>query len=237
MKYYKTSKFTKMVTSTGFIAMSACLLIAIGAITWFALSKNNALNEKQNKNNSELTYPDSNESYNENVDITNDIPDDEVTDVDDKASEIPYSQPQSNQQSTPQKPTYVLPITGNISKGYSITALQYSVTYNDMRLHTGVDILCEKNSKIKSVGSGKVKSISDDAKLGKVIVIEYSDNITVKYCGMGSVDVKENDNVAVGDVIGTSGEIPSECADKPHIHIEVFVNDQSVSPLEALGLE
>ena len=106
-----------------------------------------------------------------------------------------------------------------------------------MRLHTGVDILCENGSNIKSVGSGIVKSIIDDVNLGKVIVIDYDDSITVKYCGMASVNVKENDKIATGEIIGTSGEVPSECADKPHIHIEVIVDNEYSSPLKTLGLE
>ena len=130
-----------------------------------------------------------------------------------------------------------MPIEGNISKGYSDSALQYSATYGDMRLHTGVDILCDSGSDIKSVSSGTVKSVTDDAKYGKVITVEYADNITVKYCGMGSVNVKDGDSVTAGTVIGTSGEIPCECADNPHIHIEVTRDGNAVSPLEALNLE
>ena len=105
-----------------------------------------------------------------------------------------------------------------------------------MRLHTGVDILCAKNSNIKSATNGIVKSIVDDTNLGKTITIEFN-NITIKYCGMGNVNVKENDKVTAGDIIGVSGEIPAECADKPHVHIEVFVDGKSVSPLSMLGLE
>ena len=106
-----------------------------------------------------------------------------------------------------------------------------------MRLHTGVDILCETGSNIKSAGSGTVKSVVDDTNYGKIITVEHNGGITIKYCGMGSVNVKENDKVAAGDVIGTSGEIPCECADNPHIHIEVTVDGNITSPLAALGLE
>ena len=52
-----------------------------------------------------------------------------------------------------------------------------------------------------------------------------------------SVTVKENDSITTSDVIGTSGEIPCECAEKPHIHIEVYVDGKLTSPLAALGLE
>ncbi len=238
MKYYKTPKFTKMLTSTGFVSVVACLLIAIGAITWFVLSRNNNTIKTPSENQSQDEYPDTDNSYNDNADMQDNLIETPATDVDDKVEDIPYSAPQQ-QTETPkvEKQTFVLPITGNISKGYSDTALQYSATFEDMRLHTGVDILCDKGSNIKSAGSGSVKSVVDDANFGKIVTIEYDENISVKYCGLENITVKENDKVATGDIIGTSGEIPSECADKPHIHIEVYINGEITSPLAALGLE
>lgn len=238
MKYYKTSKFTKMISSTGFIVMTACLLIAVGAIGWFALARKNNVVEAPSENSSIQEYSKPDNSYNE---IESNMPTESVeqtTDANDEVSDVPYTESQENTSvSKPQKPTFVLPITGNISKGYSDTALQYSATYGDMRLHTGVDILCENGSNIKSVGDGTVKSITDDANYGKVITIGYGDKLEVKYCGFSNINVKQNDTVAAGDIIGTSGDIPCECADQPHIHIEVLLEGNTTSPLEALDLK
>ncbi len=236
MKYYKTTKFSKLIASSGFISIVACALIAIGAIGWFALSKNNDITESTPDTKIEESYPSENNSYNSEVEPPT-IEETPITDVNDDISDVPYTESSESITIENEKPTYILPITGNISKGFSDTALQYSATYGDMRLHTGVDILCEKGSNIKTVGSGTVKSIVDDAAFGKVVTVDYSDNITVKYCGLGSVEVKENDKLITGDVIGTSGEIPSECADNPHIHIEAIVDGKAVSPFLALGLE
>ncbi|MBQ8740986.1 MAG: M23 family metallopeptidase [Clostridia bacterium] len=236
MKYYKTSKFTKAITSTGFVTIVACALIAVGAIAWFALSRDNTVSETPSDNSqSQQEYPDTNNSYNNTVEVP-DVSEEPITDVDDDVSNVPYSEEEPTEP-VEEKPTFVLPITGNISKGYSDTALQYSATYGDMRLHTGVDILCETGSDIKSAGTGTVKSVVDDANYGRIITIEHMGGITVKYCGMGSVNVKEGNKVAAGDVIGTSGDVPCECADNPHIHIEVTVDGNSSSPLAALGLE
>ena len=239
MKYYKSTKFTKFVTSTGFIAITACVLIAIGAFSWFLLANANTKNVPQNNydNNSlNSSYPNNNDSYNNTVEIpdTSVTP---ITDVDDEVNDVPYLEEDVTSTPIVEKQTFVLPVIGNVSKGFSDTALQYSATYGDMRLHTGIDILCPKGTDIKSVASGKVKSIVDDAHWGKVITIEYLEDIVVKYCGMGSVTVKENDKITTSDVIGTSGEIPCECAGKPHIHIEVYVDGKITSPLEAMNLE
>ncbi len=235
MKYYKTTKFPKLIASSGFIAIVACALIAIGAIGWFALS-NNSVSQAPSTPKTDESYLDNTNSYNNEVYVP---PIDETTseNVNESVSDIPYTESSEPEVTEIEKPTYILPVTGNISKGFSDTALQYSATFDDMRLHTGVDILCKKGTDIKSVGSGNVISIVDDSAFGKVVSINYSDNITVKYCGLDSVNIKENDKIVTGDVIGTSGEIPSECADNPHIHIEVIVDGKTVSPFSALGLE
>lgn len=236
MKYYKTPKFAKVLTSTGFFTVIACALIAVGAIAWFTLSRKNDVTEIPSDQSSQQTYPNTDNSYNIDSETQPLVPDEPVADVNDSVSDVPY---QENEENIPQEesPSFILPIENNISKGYSDTALQYSATYGDMRLHTGIDILCDNGSNIKSMGSGTVKTITEDANYGKIITIQYSNDISIKYCGMASVNVKENDKVATGDIIGTSGEIPSECADNPHIHIEVLLDGEITSPLSSLGLE
>lgn len=239
MKYYKQKNFSKAIGSTGFIAMIACVLIAVGAISWFALSrKNNTTTTPSTNNSSSQEYNNNDVTYNNSTAENPNIEQEEiVTDVNENVSNIPYSEEDTSEVTIEEKADFILPVTGNISKGYSDTALQYSATYGDMRMHSGIDILCDNGSDIKSASSGTVKSVVDDATLGKVITIEHTDEITVKYCGMGSINVKEGDKVVTGDVIGTSGEIPSECADNPHIHIEVICGGKTTSPLAALSLE
>lgn len=233
MKYYKKNSFLKAISSTGLFSIIACVLIAVGAIAWFALSRDNITEKPDTQNESSYTEPDF--SYNDNT-VTQEPSTEPATDVNESVSDIPYSEEPIIEEKT-EIIKFVLPIEGNISKGYSDTALQYSATYNDMRLHTGIDISCDLGSKIKSAGSGTVKSIIDDANYGKIIIIDHTGELTVKYCGFSEVNVKEGDNINAGDVIGLSGEIPCECADSPHIHIEALVKNIISSPLAALGLE
>ena len=238
MKYYKNSKFTKAISSTGFITIVAFALIIVGAIGWFTFSHNNNINTTNPSDNSNLqSYSNNNDSYTSQEEPLDSIIDEPNVNINETVSEVPYTESEPKEDLIEEKTTFVLPIVGNISKGFSTSALQYSATYDDMRLHTGVDILCEKGSNIVAVGSGTVKSVVDDANLGRVITIEHLNQITVKYCGLASVNVNDGDKVASGDIIGTSGEIPSECTDNPHVHIEVIVDGETVSPLEALGLE
>jgi len=237
VKYYKNQNFAKSVGTTGFVTIVACGLIAVGAVGWFALSRNNGINEAPSDNfSSNSSYPDDDFSYNDVSSVPDIVESDDAADVDESVEDVPYEEEKPTSP-TPEKPTYVMPVKGDISKSYSDCELQHSETYGDMRLHTGIDILCKSGSNIKAAGGGIVKSVSDDALYGRIITIENSDGITIKYCGMASVNVNEDDTVATGDIIGTSGEVPSECADKPHIHIEVLVDGKIASPLATLGLE
>ncbi len=236
MKYYKSNSFAKAIGSTGFVSIAACVLIAVGAISWFALSRNNSNKINQNSSNdSNQSYIEENQSYNDNTSVVESAPQ-PVTDVNESVSDIPYVQEPSDENEI-ETFKFVMPIEGDISKEFSDKALQYSATYNDMRLHTGIDILCELGSQVKSAGAGTVKSIVDDANYGKIVTIDHTVELTVKYCGLKDITVKEGDYINAGDVIGVTGEIPCECADEPHLHIEAFVQNIPASPLEALNLK
>ena len=132
---------------------------------------------------------------------------------------------------------FSLPIKGNISKSFSLTELKYSKTYDDMRTHNGIDIIAETGTVVKSVANGKVHDIYDDLLLGKTLVIDHGDKTFSYYCGLNDVSVKKGDEVTMSKVIGTVGEVPSECMDAPHLHFMIKKDDKFVEPLKLMGLE
>lgn len=234
MKYYENKNFTKSVGKTGFYTIIICCLIAIGGASWFAVARYNNVKSSDNSssNISDKSYKDDINSYNDSEEI---IDESSTADVNNEVSDVPYEQ-QNAEQPTEQR-SFVMPVEGNILKGYSDTALQRSDTYGDMRLHTGIDIQCEKGAEIKSAGAGTVTNVEESSTLGKFITIEHGEGITARYCGFDGVTVNTGDSVSAGTVIGTLGTIPSECADKSHLHVEILKDGKIVSPLEALGLQ
>lgn len=232
MKYYKDSSFSKSVTHTGLYTIIACCLLALGAATWFAVSRYN----KPAKDNDELQ---STPQYSqESVDSTP-APTQEPAAAKDVPS-VPYTEqsaPEPTSEPAEEKQSFILPVEGNVSKGYSENALQYSATFGDMRLHNGIDIVCEAGTEIRAAGSGTVKAVRQDAAFGKVITIDHGDGITADYCGIDAVYVKEGDTLHGGDTIGTVGDIPCECADQSHLHISAAKDEKSISPLAVFGLE
>lgn len=134
-----------------------------------------------------------------------------------------------------EKKSFILPITGNIIKGFSDVTLQYDKTFGDMRMHNGIDIACEKNAQVSAVTSGTVTDIEDTANYSGVITVDHGDGLTVKYCGMGSIDVKKGQKLTGGTILGTAEIPPCECMDEYHIHIECLKDGNPVSPTSAFG--
>lgn len=226
MKYRQTSKFPRLVGGIGFYSVIAICLMVLGGVTWFAVSRYNGVEEKPNHSsynsgiNSDITPSD---------DPNEDVSSDESIITENSTENVPYEEtPEEKKEPV----TFVAPVRGNILKGFSETELQYSNTYGDMRLHTGIDMECEAGSDVKAASSGTVKTIGEDTNLGKYVEIEHIDGIVIKYCGFDTVSVSEGEKVSTGMVIGKSGNIPSECADKSHIHIEALKNGKKLSPVE-----
>lgn len=239
---YEEGKHEKEMSKTSFVMIIVLCLLAIGAVSYFAISGMRAKVKENERNSSDnKTYSSNNSSYNssitDNSGITEpdfDIPEPSSS-VGKVESDIPYEEPETETQKA-QKQSFILPVEGNISKGFSDSALQYSATYGDMRLHTGIDILCKTGTDVKSAADGTVVSVEESATLGKVVSVDHNGDITLKYCGLESLNVKEGDSVKYGDVLGTAGTVPGEANDQPHIHVEAYFGGEPVSPLDVLGL-
>lgn len=226
MKYYESSKFPKAVGSVGFYSIIAVCIVAIGAISWFAVSGYNK-SKRQDSPTPNISAPQNNSSGSTIIDDTtpNQTPTPPVNSVETQTEEqnIPFEEVSVS---------YILPVSGKIIKDYSDTALQYSATYGDMRIHNGMDIAAPILSEIKAAADGKVTETADDALLGKCITVEHSGGVIIKYCGFDTFAVAEGESVSAGRVLGTLGSIPSECADDSHLHIEVKKDGKKISPFE-----
>ncbi|MCQ2478345.1 MAG: M23 family metallopeptidase [Clostridia bacterium] len=236
MKYSQNPKFRGSLT---FYTVVACCLVAIGGASYFALSKDKTSVKNNVSDNQSYKAPLS--SYNSNgTPKKTESKVESKTEANKTVSDVPYeeSKVESSTNTPPvqEKAAFVLPAEGKIIKNYSDTALQYSSTYNDMRLHLGIDIACKKNSNIKAVTNGTVTAVEKSVELGNVITVDHGSGIKVKYCGLKDVKLKAGQSVKAGDILGLCDTVPSECADEEHIHIEAFKDDKSVSPLEIIGL-
>lgn len=129
-----------------------------------------------------------------------------------------------------------MPIDREIIKEYSSDTLIYSDTFCDWRKHDGIDIAADKGEKVLCAGAGKVKKVYTDDMLGKVVAVNHGNKIVTYYCGLETVQVQKGDVLTLGQTIGTLGEIPSESADKPHLHFYVQKDSKTVDPIKTLGI-
>ncbi len=212
----------------GFYAILAVCLLAIGAAGFFAASPVKTP-EATNNNSEEYSEPQS--SYNEPV---------IEEPVQNPISDQPYSSTPEPTQPLPEvaEPEFINPIkNGEITKKYDAKNLQYSATFKDMRIHLGTDILCDAGSDVLSSESGTVRKVYTDASLGKVIEIDHSSGIVVKYCGLAdNVTVSAGEAVVKGHKLGTVSSVPGESADAVHLHIEVTVSGKTADPQKVLNI-
>lgn len=81
-----------------------------------------------------------------------------------------------------------------------------------------------------SVLDGTVVSVSKNDLLGNIIEVKNSDKITTIYQSLSAVNVKENDTVKQGDVLGKSGESNLDTSLGNHLTFKIKVNGSYVNP-------
>ncbi len=135
---------------------------------------------------------------------------------------------------TPQPKKYHTPASGGLQKGYSEDVLVFSATMNDHRVHLGFDIAGNIGDPVYALTSGTVEKIFSDPFMGKTVVINHGDGLKSHYMNLAETlpeGITEGATVEGGSVIGAIGETAiSECADEPHLHFEVFLNNTQVDP-------
>lgn len=210
MKFYE-SKTAKFLAGKGFYGVLAVCMAAIAIATYSAIKTGENVIQPQDTNQSQT-------SNNGKVS--------EIT-----LPSVPSEDTLINQPSVPdttevgneEQATYFsLPIEGEIIKGYSDSVLQYSSTFKDMRIHTGMDILTESGARVSACAQGVVCGIEENTVYGTVIAIDHGNGNVIRYCGVKNITVALNDSVEAGDVIGEAGTVTNESEDQPHIHIELL---------------
>lgn len=96
------------------------------------------------------------------------------------------------------------------------------------RMHKGIDIAAPTGTPISAALDGEVIYAGWSNGYGKLIKISHGGNIETAYAHCSSIDVKVNDKVKQGDVIGKVGSTGNSTG--PHLHFEVKVNGEVQNP-------
>ena len=168
------------------------------------------------------------------TDKSTDTPREEPTEP--EATEKP-TQPQNNSSSTGSKiPSFILPVSGNLTSKHDPTLQVFSPTMQDYRVHLGVDISTKENAPVYAAADGKISKIWVDTLMGYCVAIQHSGDCVTIYKNLAETlpeGIAEGVSVRSGQLIATVGESAMvEIADEPHLHFEMTVGELAVDPLE-----
>ena len=213
------------------------LFICLSAVTFAVWTTYTSITDYMNPNKSNENLTTSEQSVEKNV---SDAPYSNPSESNSQVNNNNNSSAVQNDNSIPntddtQKTNAVMSLLNNISKKYSADNPVYSATFKDWRVHNGIDIAVEVGSSIPCVADGTVKEVFNDELMGYSVKIEDKDGCTYIYNGLNKdITVKAGEAIKKGDIIGKSETVPSESADKPHIHISVIKNGKYVDPSNVL---
>jgi murein DD-endopeptidase MepM/ murein hydrolase activator NlpD len=97
-------------------------------------------------------------------------------------------------------------------------------------LHTGVDLASLALSPIEAANSGIVRFTGPLGIYGNTVIIDHGLGLATLYSHMSAIQVRPEQTVARGEVIGASGM--TGLAGGDHLHFGVAVNGQFVDPRE-----
>ena len=226
MKFYE-SKTAKFLAGKGFYIVLAVCMVVIGIAAYSAMesaSPNTVQEESRESEQNSIVIPSvpATLPQSSNLPVTYEEPDTSSVEDVDGEGEAPY---------------FLEPISGTVTKHFSNTALQYSKTFNDMRIHTGTDITPADATVVVAANSGTVKSVEENTVYGTVITIDHGEGVVLKYCGVKNVTVQKADMVDAGEIIAEIGTVNNECADNPHLHLELILNGELADPMELFVTE
>ncbi|MER0048381.1 murein DD-endopeptidase MepM [Pectobacterium odoriferum] len=97
--------------------------------------------------------------------------------------------------------------------------------------HKGVDFAMPVGSPVLAVGDGEVVIAKRSGAAGNYVAIRHGRQYTTRYMHMHRILVKPGQKVKRGDRIGLSGNTGRSTG--PHLHYELWINQQAVNPLTA----
>ncbi|MFM5895547.1 MAG: peptidoglycan DD-metalloendopeptidase family protein [Novosphingobium sp.] len=97
-----------------------------------------------------------------------------------------------------------------------------------LRNHLGVDLAVPAGTPIAATADGIVSFAGWDGGYGLLVAVDHGNGIQTRYAHMSRVAVVSGQRVLTGAILGSVGT--TGLSTGPHVHYEVRVNGQAVSP-------
>ncbi|MGI5401509.1 M23 family metallopeptidase [Streptomyces sp. CA-135486] len=99
--------------------------------------------------------------------------------------------------------------------------------------HTGQDFAVAIGTPVRSVGAGRVISVSCGGAFGIEIVVQHPDGYYSQYAHLAAVTVDQGEQVSTGQLIAQSGTTGNSTG--PHLHFEVRLTPYLGSGVDPVG--
>lgn len=107
------------------------------------------------------------------------------------------------------------------------------IYYNDTYVqNSGILYKSEEKFDVTSILDGSVIDVKKDDILGNIVEIKHSKNLISTYEGLSTVNVKKNQLIKQGDIVGTSGKLELGEPLENALHFELIDNGKYVNPLD-----
>lgn len=140
------------------------------------------------------------------------------------------------------KPVNVMPDSfscpvsgGKLGKDYSSDVPVWSLTMEDYRVHSGIDIESDAGTAVFACADGEITEVYADVLMGQTVVVKHSDTCVSVYRNLQTKlpeNIKVGATVKEGNTIGYVGDTALlEISDSPHLHFEILCDGKNVNPL------
>jgi murein DD-endopeptidase MepM/ murein hydrolase activator NlpD len=107
---------------------------------------------------------------------------------------------------------------------------QYKGKTIDHQIHQGIDLASVPHSPVPAANGGKVIFAGTIGIYGKTVIIDHGFDVFSTYSHLSGYDVKEEQMVEKGDIIGRTGTTGMAGGD--HLHFGILIHDKFVDPVE-----
>ena len=123
------------------------------------------------------------------------------------------------------------PVQGEILLDYSMDTTVYYQTLDQYKCNPGVLIATDTNTPVNAAFEGTVASITNDAALGTVVVLDMGNGYQASYGQLKDVAVNVGDTVAQGQTIGTVAQPTKYFGEEgSHLYFELTKDSVPADP-------
>lgn len=100
--------------------------------------------------------------------------------------------------------------------------------------HLGLDLRGAGGAPVRAPAAGRVLLVGDFFYQGNAVYLDHGLGLVTGYFHLSSIEVREGDRVAAGELLGRVGSTGRSTA--PHLHWSAYVEGENVDPASLVGL-